>query len=1038
MSAAPRIITKRYQIINTIGQGGMGRVYRAYDRLTSEVIALKHVYVEPNRLKLATDQTDGDPRIGFAREFQTLASLRHPNIISVLDYGFDEIRQPYFTMPLLINPANIVKAARSLSDTSKIQLLIQLLQALAYLHQRGIIHRDLKPSNVLATHQTEIRVMDFGLAVEFNQSSNTAGTLAYMAPEVLQQQGVSRASDLFAVGIIGYELFTDTHPFDDPNVMEVLKNILQSNPDVSDIPELVPQDDNDADDLRTILSRLMQPNPRDRYSNATEVIAALSRVIGEDAPQDTPDIRDSYLQAATFVGREKEQRILKDALKEASAGRGSSWLLAGESGSGKSRLMNEIRTQALVQGALVLRGHGVPGGGLPYQLWRQPLRMLAMATELSDIDAGILKEIVPDIDTLLGRSIPPAPPTDQYSSQQRLVRTITFLFRQQRQPVVLVLEDLHWTTESLIPLKHLNQVVAELPLLIVGSYRIDERPELSGELDMMQHIELGRLAYEEVEQLSESILGVVGKRRAIVDLLYRETEGNLVFLVEVVRALAQDAGRLTDIGRITLPEQVFTGGIRNLVQSRLERISPEFVVGLQFAATMGRRINLDILAYLLPDIDMEKWIEACSAASIISIIDQAWYFSHDKIREGLLHDLTEEEIRALHFAVGQAIEYLYPVASEWNVMLAYHFDKAQVPEKAGHYAAIAAEQQLLLSAYQDAITLIHRAISLTDRRAIDQVARLRWLLGNAHWGLGEYDNAKTAYADSLTLFHEEGDALGLADALRGLGDVARRLGEFEQARRLFAEALTQSQNAENQVAIGESLSRLGLLCRNLGDFTESEAYYLHALEIYERLDDRARIAGVRNGLGLVAVDQGNYAKAEKHYSTSLELALQLGNRTGTALVYTGLGWAHYLQGNWEDASYYTQESLALSREVGDRWMIANNIANQGKILVETGHYETAIKRFKSALQVAALIGGAPLQLEILPGYAKAYFKLGYLSEAVELLALAIHHPATYSEVLSQAEPLLQEIAATMNDDEFSVALETGKGSDLTQVVTSLT
>src|SRR5579859_3076052 len=160
------VVSSRYEIVAEIGHGGMGVVYRTLDRLSGQMVALKKVNALYDQLEDTRDSVDF--RIALAQEFKTLASLRHPNIISVLDYGFDRSRQPYFTMELLETAPTILRAAEKVTLAQKIQLVLQMLQALAYLHRRGIIHRDLKPDNVLVADGT-VKVLDFGLATTKQQ-----------------------------------------------------------------------------------------------------------------------------------------------------------------------------------------------------------------------------------------------------------------------------------------------------------------------------------------------------------------------------------------------------------------------------------------------------------------------------------------------------------------------------------------------------------------------------------------------------------------------------------------------------------------------------------------------------------------------------------------------------------------------------------------------------------------------------------------------------------------------------------------------------
>jgi serine/threonine protein kinase len=183
----------------------------------------------------------GDPmaemlRLTLAREFHLLASLRHPNIISVLDYGFDDERSPYFTMELLEGAETILTAGARRPFEGRIDLLSQMLQALAYLHRRGVIHRDLKPGNVMVVGD-QVKVLDFGVSTvragRPERGSFIVGTLAYMAPELLLGAQANEASDLYAVGVIAYELFAGRHPFDLTNLFRLRDDVMHKAPDLS-------------------------------------------------------------------------------------------------------------------------------------------------------------------------------------------------------------------------------------------------------------------------------------------------------------------------------------------------------------------------------------------------------------------------------------------------------------------------------------------------------------------------------------------------------------------------------------------------------------------------------------------------------------------------------------------------------------------------------------------------------------------------------------------------------------------------------------
>ena len=156
-------IGRRYEILELLGEGGMGRVFAARDRLSGQEVALKQVALQKLAAQAATlaakglskgppSNSDVSPvlrtfRLALANEFHTLSRVRHPNIVSVLDYGFDENREPYFTMELLSSPRDLLQATVHAALADKLDVLAQLLRALSYLHRRGIIHREISEIN---------------------------------------------------------------------------------------------------------------------------------------------------------------------------------------------------------------------------------------------------------------------------------------------------------------------------------------------------------------------------------------------------------------------------------------------------------------------------------------------------------------------------------------------------------------------------------------------------------------------------------------------------------------------------------------------------------------------------------------------------------------------------------------------------------------------------------------------------------------------------------------------------------------------------
>jgi tetratricopeptide (TPR) repeat protein len=791
----------------------MGTVYHAVDRLNSQEVALKRLLLPPGKLNFANALPDENTEalyVAMAQEFRMMASLRHPHINNVLDYGFDTTRQPFFTMELLKDAKTILRAAWGKPDPVKVQMIVELLQALAYLHRRGIIHRDLKPGNILVVND-HVKVLDFGLSITTDQIEEdpevVAGTLGYIAPEVLIGDPVSPSSDLFAVGIIAFEVFSGTSPYSSLNTSVLITETLDATPNIDLIRD---------PHLRAVVSILIQKEPAQRYSAAEDAILAFCQAIGVAAPVESRAIRESFIQAARFVGRTSEFNHLVNLLTKALSGAGGSLVVGGESGTGKTRLLDELRIHALVQGVIAVRGQNLAEGNAPYQMWRTPLRMLALNTTLSDDEASVLKPLIPDIGALLGRQIGEAPEVSPLLAQGRLLTTIEKVFDRQTQPVLVILEDLHWASaESLGVLRRLHQRIQDKRVLVLGSFRDDERPDLPGVLNGIPVMKLERLNEDGIAELSSAILGADGRQPHLIDFLKRETEGNAFFLVEIMRVLSEQAGRLEKVGDMPLPAQIIAGGIAHVVQTRLSRV-PDFARSLlRVAAVEGRQLDLKVLRHFAgSDAEIEAWVDAMANTAVLDVQDGLWRFAHDKLRDGVLAEVPPEERRQLHRKLAEAIESVHLLdATLYTASLAYHWGHAGDPQKEAHFAALASKESLTSGAYQQALQFATQALRLLQDEpgAEKKRAAQHEIAGEAYTGLDDYQAAQQEFTQQLALVKAANYRWGIAAALNNLGVAEVYLRDYQQAADHFRQGLAQAMGIRAQVLALRSIIGFAML-----------------------------------------------------------------------------------------------------------------------------------------------------------------------------------------------------------------------------------
>ncbi len=1157
-----QVIANRYELHEQLGSGGMGAVFRAVDRLTGQSVALKRVTVlaEPGS-DTQNDNSTGY-RLALAREFKTLASLRHPHVIAVLDYGFDQDRMPYFTMEHLANARSFTRAASDLPPEAQVDQISHLLQAIAYLHRRGILHRDLKPANVLITPDGVLKVLDFGLAIEHDEWTDDlgiSGTLHYLAPEIFQGETVSKASDLYSIGVMTYELLAGQHPFHDgPNRPDLLiRAVMTQEPNLSPIEEweqsfrtnsaetilparaheapqidmtgvtqaqieiedtptedktllvdrtmlsdsalpatsrdtdefhFIVDDRIDAHSVADIIAHLLIKDPDQRYADAYEVLHDLTTVLGKVFDQESRAIRESFLQAATFVGRKAELAELcqaLDATLDTNTPQGSLWLVSGESGVGKTRLLDELKNYALVQGVMVMHGQAVEARSKPYQLWREPLRRLLLSTNIETLDASILHDIVPDISQLLRQDVPPAPKVDEADYKQRLGGTIASLFQRQSQPMLLLLEDLQWSGRSLDVLRILKDMVQRLPLLIVGSYRHDERADIPDLLPGANLMRLERLDRANILELAVSMLGDAGRVEHLQDFLAEQTEGNIFFLIEVVRTLAEEAGRLQDISRVSLPQTIVSGGIERIVNRRLERVPAEDRTLLQIAAIAGRELDLNLLSALiaerfypeLPAANLDEWLINLSNIGILEVQDSQWRFSHDKLRQGTIQTIETDLLPGLNRAIALTVEHIYPDASEHYRALVNYWRAAGDAHKELHYSQRAGDVSLHTGGFNQAIELYERALELLAQlphtesgrphseadlhvklgEALENhgdypaaqthlqvalthgkelanpsiTARALAGLGDVSWRQGNYGEALKHCEDSLNLYRELNDQQGMAQVLNRIGIVHYEQGAYENAERYLGESLELARLSNQNPIIASVNNNLGLIAFAQGNYTAAHTFFQETLEMTQRSGERRKIAIANLNLGVIAGEQRDYDTATHHFSETLRICREIGERRGVSLALKNLGGLAEYQNDFIQATNYYQQSLEMYRELGERQSIAATMTKMGHIARLMGDTEYAATTYREALQLAKDIDAAPTMVEILSGLA------GIVQDKIQglrLLGLALNHPAMFDNIRSDSQPILEQLKAETPQADAEAALAYGKALDLMSVV----
>ena len=275
------VVANRYEVVQHIGQGGMADVFLAIDTILNRHVAIKI---------LRSDQsTDAISILRFEREAQAATTLAHPNIVEIYDVG--EYKNHHYIVMEYVAGKTLKKVIRDrapLLNLEAVDTMKQLTSAVAEAHKRGIIHRDIKPQNVIVKSDGSLKILDFGIATakgsaQLTQANNVMGSVHYLAPELAKGEPASPQSDIYALGIVFYEMLTGDVPFKaDQAVQIALQHMREPMPSVRKANPNVPQS------VENIIIRATAKNPKLRYQSCDEMLKDLEKCMSPEHQNDKP------------------------------------------------------------------------------------------------------------------------------------------------------------------------------------------------------------------------------------------------------------------------------------------------------------------------------------------------------------------------------------------------------------------------------------------------------------------------------------------------------------------------------------------------------------------------------------------------------------------------------------------------------------------------------------------------------------------------------------------------------------------------------
>lgn len=975
------VLRQRYRLDSEIGRGGMGVVFRATDL----------DLMRPVAVKVLSEFASSDARQRLLREARAAAALNHPHIISVYDVGESQ-GLPFFVMELVDGPS--LANARPSELSRIVDIGHQLCAALEHAHSNRIVHRDLKPDNVLlSTSQSgTVKLADLGLALpgdaaRISRAGLIIGTASYMAPEQALGQSVDGRTDLYALGVVLYELTTGRLPFIGDDALSVISQHVHA-PVVP--PRALRPDLPRA--FEAVILRLLEKSPSARFATAAETAAALRESLSktdidnDDQTGATVAILDA-LSRGRLVGRIEELSQARELWRRAREGHGHAVLFSGEPGAGKTRLAREITIQAAFDGAVVLTGgcyeYEANTPYLPFveafRHWVREQKDDSSLRALLGEGAAQIAKLTPEIEARLGPfpGLPELPPHEERLLFFDAVAQV-FAHIARERGLLFYADDLHWADRgTLWLLGHLLRQLREERVLIVGAYReteLDRTHPLAKSLvdwnreRLATRIPLRRFDPEETSAQLSALLG----EHVSADFgvaVHRETEGNPFFVEEVLKALIEqgsvrrEGGRWKrcDVGELVIPQSV-----KEAIGNRLDRVSRESNEVLRAAAVLGKTFAFDELMATgvnQEDATLDALDEAVAAQLIVAEGGDSFTFTHDKIREVLYEELNPVRRRRLHRIAAEVLEQRrnasatrYPAEK-----VAYHYIHAGDYECGLVYAKQAAAEAERVFAFDEAIAAYGRARDCAEALGmIDEQVAQEKAIGKTYVLHGETIAAGEHFERALSLTSDPklraslhalaaasivatGDQRGLDHVREALAVLDPNSDPLGTANAIAIEGRFHHLAGQHQKAI-EFLERAAAL---VAPIAEKDSVTPYAASIIPRIYGFA--AGAYQHLG-------RFTDGDVWAQRALDFGVRHKVLLAQALGLEYLGEDALNSGNYAAGLEYSQreQEVAATLHSRERRGWAHFIA--GQCALGKGDYKRAEEEYREGIAVAEMIG----------------------------------------------------------------------------------
>lgn len=935
------ILNNRYKVITIINEDLSNTLYLVSDMINdNKRMALK--FINPELIPLKTMEN-------FRREFVTLSSLSHPNLMQI--YGFGAIQsidgtltssKQYYCTYEYIKGKNIINAVSNMCFEKKIDILLQICNALAYLHRRGFSFKNLDHKSIIIT---EVDGKPCAKLIGMPRNEDMEKTVfrlkkisnQFKLPEEIKSKKKNDLGDLYSLGVLIFYLLTGKNP-NRNNFLNIWEQYRNNPSSLKSVPDNV-----DRKRILDVINRLTSINPADQYTDVYSVIKEIEEICNIKKTHFHNKYFEKIITKTKLIGRDENINQLNLWVNEVSNNTCKQKItcITGEAGIGKTRLLSEFLFSMSLDKIRVLHGVSSENEENTYEPVKQILEQLIpfSPSEILESFKSELVKILPDEKSLKGAIPSPALP-DEKEKLRLKVRLSNFISNVLEKEVsVLIFDNAQWLDEATLELIDYLSSSKKTPLCIILSYQ--KEPMLKNKAgqkyihkwlssSIANEVSLTRFDFEETCEFIKNVLAITSCPVAFCTEMFRYTEGNPGFIIDAITALFKE-GKLyidnngqwstefdedADYSRLYIPPSMHEAVWKHI--NSLDEISYK---ALETISAFNMPVSFEVIESIL-DASHDDIRDILAELISHQIVEQRladWGYTYDfhskKIKNEIYKKIEPSRKKALHKKCSEILEEMYKDENRVNKdELIYHYIKTGEKQKALNLIIESADRMLKLHINAQTMAYLKKGRQIAkDISSIKDTIKILLMMGELYRRKGENRKASDCYNEALKYAVEFDDKVAIAKVKEMIGALYTRKNDFDRALVSLNESLMLSKETGYVEGYLEAVRRIcwvyifkrkneeaiDMINKVLSEYSDEKYSFYHA--------------SLYNVLGTHYLEQSNINEALNCYNKSIELYQKINENVEIAYPLNNIAtvFAEFLNDNAKAREYF-EKSLQIN------------------------------------------------------------------------------------------------------------------------------